>query len=185
MVKIGYFIRGNVMAFHSSLPTAFMMALTPTTSLAATPPPTCLTTAESNAMFVTVLPSLLKGVQERCSALPANSFLKSHGPALLQQYQAASAATSAVGSVALTKVMASELPKGMAPTSLMSFVSDMARATISEKLKSSDCGLVDHGIASIAPLPAANVAGLFTLIFEATDADKDSPIHICKAEGSS
>jgi hypothetical protein len=126
------------------------------------------------------MPNVLSAVQQRCAAtLPATSFLKTQGPALLERYKADATAASAQGSGALMQMFGSKMPSSMNPAALMGFVGELTRSMVAGKVKTEDCANVDHAVEALAPLPANNLASLVTLIFEAKKPDADAPIRVC------
>jgi hypothetical protein len=135
----------------------------------------CITDAEMHAGITYILPSLIEGLQTKCTPmLPASSYLKSQGPALLSRYKTMTQPNSPALSSLIGKM---GMPANMPAVANKAFAEVIAATVVAKMqsdIKPEICPDVDKALALLDPLPAANLVGLFELI--ATKVDQDSVV---------
>lgn len=155
---------------------------------------TCVSRAEMHAGIAYFLPVLIQGVQQKCASdLPANAYLKTRGPALIDSYKALSKAdspelTSLIGKLGMPPGMPSSATKPMTELVSMMVVAKLQE----ENMKPDTCSTIDEAMALLDPLPAANMVSLIELIVTKVDqgktkkagagkADRPNKLNLCPA----
>lgn len=153
----------------------------------------CMTNAELDQLLLFSLADVVDGAAGACRpSLAADAFLVSDGPALVQRYRAAQPGAWPMARKAMMKMpgVGGDEGKGNAmmatlpDDALKPFVSGMVRQMVTTSVKPKDCARVDQVVRLLAPLPAENMAGLFTLIIGMVDhptPDRKARLPLCPA----
>lgn len=145
------------------------VAFVPVAAQAAEPP--CLTPAEFTALSSYALPSIITGTTERCAAsLPTNAWLKRNGSQLAARYALGKSAAWPAAKTAFFKLAGTGannevggLIKGMPDNSLQQMADAFISGLVSQRLPTERCGVIDHLVRLLAPLPTENTAELIAL----------------------
>lgn len=147
------------------------IALCPALATAATP--ACLTRGEARSVLTYSLPQVIDGTAKRCrQALPADSFLSSHGQEVVQRYsgprdQYWPQARSAFLKLSRSRdetfgSVAAQLPDD----TLKPLVDATVSGLVAQSIHLESCDEIDLAINLLAPLPPQNTAGLIALFIE-------------------
>lgn len=148
--------------------TGAAMALTVLPGMARAEAP-CLTAAEFTSLATYSLPSVIKGVTDRCSAsLPASAWLPRNGTPLASRYAAAKPAAWPGARAAFMKFAGSgkdsgEMFRNLPDTSLQPMVDGLIEGLIGQEIPLQRCTTVDRVVRLLAPLPAENTAELIAM----------------------
>lgn len=150
---------------------AIALASVPGVAQAAADGP-CLTSAEFSSLATYGLPSIIKGVSERCGpSLGAGGWLPRNGPQLASRYSQAKPAAWPGARAAFFKFggagsggkdLAGALQK-MPDANLQPIVDGLIEGLISQQVPLERCSTIDRVISLVAPLPPQNTAELIAL----------------------
>ncbi len=152
----------------------------------------CLTTGEFAAVTQFALPSAIQGAAVRCDgALPPRSFLQSEGPAMAARYAEASRDSWPRAKAAFLRAGGASSGKGadvallgaLPDSSLQKVLDGIIQGVVVAKLPLEHCVTVDRLFANLAPLPAANIAGVVAIVVGLVTEKKGGklgPITICE-----
>ena len=151
---------------RSSLTLALIaLSLLPAAAQAAEQP--CLTSAEFAALSAYALPSVISGTVQRCStSLPAEAYLRRSGTDLAARYAQGKQAAWPGAKAAVIKLGAGEHPeaaelmKSLPDATLQQLADAMIISMVGQRLPVERCGVIDHLVRLLAPLPAASTAEL-------------------------
>ena len=137
----------------------------------AKPAAPCLTQGEFTALSTYALPNVIDGASRRCAqSLPESAFLRKQGTALSARYAEKKDAAWPQAKKALFKLSASRgdptgaMLRQLPDSSLRPIADVMVEGLVSQEIPLNDCTTVDRFVELLAPLPAANMAGLLTLL---------------------
>lgn len=149
---------------------AGVTALLSAVQLSAAPVQQCLTETDLHGMVAYMLPSITETAVKRCaSQLPANAYLTTRGEGLVSQLRKGQSAAWPAARDALAKmagkddeatVMFKAMPEGVVGPMMES----MLARQLGNEIKSQNCKDIDRVMASLAPLPAANLVDAVTAI---------------------
>lgn len=129
----------------------------------AAPPRPCLTTAELGDLAVVVLPDVLDGFARSCSAhLPETAFLRSGASAFMERLRAGGEARRGPALAALGRVAPPNLRAQVGTQAGLKMMAGMLSGQMSSRLNPKTCGELSRFTESVAPLPAENVAMMFS-----------------------
>lgn len=168
---------------------AALLAAFPGIASAATP---CLTSSEFASIAQFALPGMIDGARERCGqVLASDAFLTRGGAALAARYAADGRQAWPLAKAAFLKLSdtgnadANTMLRAMPDDALQQMLLGMIEGLVVSQMPLDTCGMTDRIIALLAPLPAANAAGLIaTLVQIGVDrrkGDKIGPLSICPA----
>ncbi len=148
---------------------AIVLAPLPATAQAAEP---CLTASEFSSLATYGLPSIIKGVSERCGpSLRASGWLPRNGVQLAARYSSAKPGAWPGARAAFFKFggagsggkdIAGALQK-MPDTNLQPIVDGLIEGLISQQVPLERCQTIDRVISLVSPLPPQNTAELIAL----------------------
>lgn len=153
-----------------------LMALTAGSVARAAEP--CLTENEMNQLLLFALPEVVDGASAACKpTLGAGSFLVQDNGALIGRYRQAQAPAWPVAHEALMKLPGftgeggkmDKLMRGLPDEAIKPLITGIVRQMVLQGVKPTDCATIDQAARLLAPLPAENMAGLFTLILRKVD----------------
>ncbi len=157
--------------FGRRLLAAVAIATIPAPSLAQTAKP-CLTPAEFSSLATYGLPSIIKGVSERCGpTLRAGGWLPRNAGQLAARYSQAKPAAWPGARAAFFKFSGSagagrEISgafRNMPDENLQPIVDGLIEGLISQQVPLERCSTIDRVISLVAPLPPQNTAELIAL----------------------
>lgn len=165
------------------------LATLPGLAQAATP---CLTPAEVGALTQFSLPGAISGARDHCrQVLPADAYLVRQGAALAERYRQDSDGSWPAAKSAFLKLSANgnadahRLLRAMPDHSLQQMASGLIQGLVTTELPLKHCARVDRMVDLLAPLPAANAAGVVATLVEIGSAGKDGgtvgKLSICAA----
>lgn len=150
---------------------AIALAALPGVAQAATDGP-CLTPTEFSSLATYGLPSIIKGVSERCGpSLGANGWLPRNGAQLASRYGQAKPAAWPGARAAFFKFGGSGgggkdltgAVRNLPDNSLQPIVDGLIEGLISQQVPLERCSTIDRVISLVAPLPPQNTAELIAL----------------------
>jgi hypothetical protein len=150
---------------------ALLIACVPAAQAQAAPP--CMTPAEAQALIVSFMPDIIKGLRDVCKAsLPADAFLTRSGEALAERYEPEARTAWTSGRAAAVKISGGEdvFKRLDDETARKAFGAGIANE-IAKDMKTKDCAMVDGVARALEPLPPANMSMLIGSIMEAVAAD--------------
>lgn len=173
------FLTGTVMA----------LAALPGVAQAAEPP--CLTAAEFTAMATYGLPSVIKGVTDRCSAsLPQGSWLPRNGTSLASRYASSKPAAWPGARAAFLKFGAdgggksAEAFRSLPDKSLQPMVDGLIEGLVGQEIPLQRCTTIDRVVRLLSPLPPENTAELIALaagLGSQAGGEKAGKLRLCPA----
>lgn len=122
--------------------------------------PQCLTTTEAEPVVQIALPGIIRDAGRVCAALPATSLLRRDTGAFIAKYDLAADQAWPRARAALAKVAPPAIAGLLGSDLARPLLTSIVTAQVTGKLQPSDCATVDRMVTLIAPLPAANAAGL-------------------------
>jgi hypothetical protein len=129
----------------------------------AAPPRPCLTTAELGDLAVVALPDVLDGFARNCSAhLPATAFLRSGASGFMEKLRAGGATRRDTALAALGRVAPPNLRAQISTEAGLKMMTGVLTGQMSSRLNPKTCGELSRFTESLAPLPAENVAMMFS-----------------------
>lgn len=164
-----------------SFPAALALLATAGTAAAA-PAGQCLTPAELDAVTRATLPEVAGTVIARCRpSLPATSYLARRGDALVARLRPQAEAALPTAGAALARSFGQPALANLKPETMRDLVTAGLTSELN-RLRPSDCGAVDRGMALLDPLPPANLAG--AVAFVLTEAGRGNrgrgnPFRLC------
>jgi hypothetical protein len=170
--------------------TGAIMALAAFPGVAQAAEAPCLTPAEFTALATYGLPSVIKGVTDRCSAsLPSGSWLPRNGAPLASHYAAAKPAAWPGAKAAFMKLGATgkdsaEMFRKLPDKSLQPMVDGLIEGLIGQEIPLEKCTMVDRVVRLISPLPPENTAELIALLAglgSKSGGDKVDKLRLCPA----
>jgi len=181
---------------------ALWMALGATSAQAAEVAPACVTHGEAVSLVLVLAPEAIKAAGTACTqVLPATALVRQTHGAYLQGFQAEAdrawpQAKTGIGKLAAGsgkdgegaetgKLIAAMLDSDQ----IRPMVIAMLAPELAKAIKPKDCGMIDHVLTQLAPLPATNFAELIVTILEMVDKDniakgKKRDLPICPLAGS-
>ena len=166
---------------------AAALALLSTGSLQAAQPAasaSCMNRDEVRGLVGYMLPSVVSIVVVRCKpGLPAGSYLSARGPQLadsLEQGRAAAwpMAKQAFGKIAGADPQAAKMLDAMPESMLRPVLEDKMADTLTSSIKAKDCKDIDRVVATLAPLPSANLVDFVTEVMVLAGRGKKD-LNIC------
>ena len=156
--------------------------------IAAAAAPACLTAAEAQTLIRVALPEVIGALTDKCKAsLSGTAFILQSGAALKARYQmTADAAWPSVKPV-VAKVAGDQAAflTSMPDEAVRPLFSAIVAGQIGKGVKTEQCSKIDSLMASIAPLPAENMADMVVAIFGLSAKDgKDSDLNLCPTPAS-
>jgi hypothetical protein len=144
----------------------------------------CLTDAESRALFAFMIPEALGGVVRTCKpSLPATAFLATRGEETLVRYRAASTGSWPGARAAFLKRSDTKddakVISGMSDAALQPFVSEALAGFVAKDVKAADCPRIDRFVAALAPMPPENVAELITALVGLVESKGKNSLRLC------
>jgi hypothetical protein len=142
----------------------------------------CVSERQASAFMSYVLPDVLASVGKVCAAsLPASALLRDGLAPMVAKYRVIGDAAWPDAKSVVTQIMGKSV-KGVDPEILKPLVATMMAPAITEKLKPSDCGRINHILSLLAPLPPENTAELVALLYDlGTHGARSAPFKICPA----
>ena len=149
---------------------AAALALLSTGSLEAaqTASASCMNRDEVRGLVGYMLPSVVSIVVVRCKpGLPAGSYLSTRGPQLIDSLEQGRAAAwpmakQAFGKIAGADPQAAKMLDAMPESMLRPVLEDKMADTLTSSIKAKDCKDIDRVVATLAPLPSANLVDFVT-----------------------
>lgn len=166
-----------------------LTALTAATAARAAEP--CLTENEMNQLLLFALPEVLDGASSACKpTLGAGSFLVQDNGALIGRYREAQGPAWPVAREAMMKIPGftgedhkmQKTMRSLPDDAIKPMISGIVRQMVAQGVKPADCATIDQAARLLAPLPAENMAGLFTLIVRKVDhptGNRKSRLPLC------
>jgi hypothetical protein len=149
----------------------------------------CITAKQAASLAGYALPSVIAGTTKRCDAnLPAQSFLKTNGPALAQRYATRKTETwpearAAFLAMSKGKDDASKIFSQLPDASLRDMVDVVLEGMIAQEIPLTECSKIDNFVRILAPLPPENTAELVALLIDLGTSSKPAKpgkLAICK-----
>jgi len=142
----------------------------------------CLTREEVRTLIAFATPSVLEAASRTCaSAIPAEAFLRTGAPAMVERLRSESRAEPGSIIRVIEKLAGKKMPQGLSEETTQSLVRDIVGAELAKDIKPTDCQMIDAVASSLSPLPASNISTLVVAIMElGAGKDKKSPFRICK-----
>ena len=145
----------------------------------------CLSEAEGTAVFASMLPDLIDGLRDKCTAhLPANAYLIANGDAMIARFRILAdqrwpIAKKAFGRIAGDAEMAEKLPDEY----FRPMLGAMVGGELVKDVKPQDCSGANRLVENLAPLPPENVAALIGAILVLADKEGSGKgsLPMCKA----
>lgn len=146
----------------------------------------CLSPEEVHAMVAYFLPSALDATISTCNThLPADSFLRSKGPALVQTLSGGKDAAWPMAKSAFGKFGGNgkkdKLIDGMDDAIVRPFIEAAVTSELAPAIKPTNCKDINRIAATLEPLPAGNMVDLVAEIL-AVAARGDRKMATCPAE---
>lgn len=124
----------------------------------------CIPSADAEALFVYVLPDLVREVGNRCaSALPASAYLRTGTGRLTARYADEGARTWPAARRALGALVGDENLAFLDSQFARPMVGALAGPLIAARVDVADCPVIDRALALVEPLPPRNTAALLVL----------------------
>lgn len=141
----------------------------------------CLTEADAQSVFLAIAPDTIRAVATKCAAsLPEAATLRGGLAAFIAPYDAAATGAWPQALPVIGKMAGPDM-KGLDPAALKPMIGPMVGAMAAEKLKPTDCTMIERAVSLVAPLPPANVAGLAALAAAGGTKGGKGPFSICPA----
>jgi len=129
----------------------------------AAPARPCLTTAELGDLAVVALPEVIEGFARNCSAhLPATAFLRSGASGFVERLRTGANARRSSALASITRVAPPNLQGQIGTEAGMKMMIGMLSGQMASKLNPKSCGELSRFTESLSPLPADNVAMMFS-----------------------
>jgi hypothetical protein len=129
----------------------------------ATTPRPCVTTAELGDLAVVALPEVIDSFAQRCSAmLPETAFLRAGASGFTQRLRTEGAANRAPAMAALKRMAPPQMQAQIGTDAGMKMVVGMLAGSMGPRLNAKSCAEMSRFVESLSPLPAANVAMMFS-----------------------
>lgn len=152
---------------------ALPFALTP--SLAGAAEVACLTRSEAKSLFGYALPQVIEGTGQRCAqALPANAFLRQHGPEMVARYSGHKDRYWPGARAAFLKLSSKQenqlgLSVDKLPDESLRPILDLTvSGLVAQAIPLESCEKIDLAVDLLSPLPPENTAGLIALLIDVT-----------------
>lgn len=161
-----------------------LIAMSMTSSAIAATQAQCVTEAEGSAIFAAMLPELIDGLRDKCSAhLSADAYLPKNADALIARYRLLADQRWPVAKIAFGRMVGQEEMTDKLPDEFFRpMLGAMIGSELVKDIKSQDCGGADRIVESLSPLPPENVAVLIgAIVVLAGNDDDDDDFQICKA----
>lgn len=140
-------------------------------------PAACITPAEVESVALVLLPDLMRGLNESCAAyLPATALLSQRNAPMIARYDAEVDSAWPGAREALLKI--ANVKDGKQLDALMdvkfgrTFLAAFVVPGLVDSIKPEQCGTLNRMVEMFEPLPARNVAGIFSSILQLAEADK-------------
>ena len=150
---------------------AAMLALVSSAQLAAAQAKPCLNQGEVRGLVAYALPSVTETLIERCSTrLSATSFLATRGPKLASELRSGQEAAWPAAREAIIKLAGDdgkengEMLRAMPEAMVGPMMEQMIAKKFSDEIKPESCKDIDRVLATMAPMPAANIVDLVTAV---------------------
>lgn len=164
---------------------AVLICALPTTAIAQVQSQTCLTRAEAEGLMTYSLPSIVRAMSGKCAAaLPATAPLIQAGNVTAARYQPDADTAFPTAKLAFDKLAGTKMSEIIGDAGTQKLIGHTISTGVASKIQAKDCGTIDRILDILQPLPAKNMAMLFTAILElgANEKEaKESPLHICQA----
>lgn len=155
----------------------------PTAAIAQVEDKACLTRAEAEGLMTYSLPSIVRAMSGKCAAtLPATAPLIQAGTVTAGRYQPDADKAFPMAKVAFDKLAGTNMSEIIGDTGTQKLIQATISTGVTAKIQAKDCATIDRVLDILQPLPAKNMAMLFTAILEigANNKDaKESPLKIC------
>jgi len=170
-----------MMRFRTSVAALAAFCATAASSAPPKAPEPCLSRAEAVGFISWAMPGLISGVVGRCRPLlPGDAYLTRSGDDLANRYRANSAAAWPTARSAIGKISGGSIPTTLGDDTVRTLAEAGITAALTGKIKASHCGMVNRILEVLAPLPAANMSGLITVLIEIGSRTKqNSNFTIC------
>lgn len=149
---------------------AGVFALLASAQLSAAQTAQCLTEPEVHGLVTYMLPVLAETLVERCTVrLPAGSYLNTRGSDLVSQLRKGQSAAWPTARDAMVKMAgendsASEMFRSMPESVAGPMLESTLTGKLGDDLKPQNCKDIDRVLATMAPLPTANLIDMVTAI---------------------
>ena len=133
------------------------------TQPAAAPARPCITTAELGDVAVVALPEMVDSFAQRCSAqLPATAFLRTGASGFSQRLRTEGVPHREPAMAALKRMAPPQLQAQVSTDAGLKTMVGMLAGAMGPRLNAKSCTEMSRFIESLSPLPAANVAMMFS-----------------------
>ena len=123
----------------------------------------CLTTAELGDLAVVALPEIIDSLAQRCSALlPETAFLRSGASGFTQRLRTEGAGNREPAMAALQRMAPPRLQAQLSTDAGLKSMAGMLAGEMGPRLNAKTCAEMSRFFESLSPLPAANVAMMFS-----------------------
>ena len=130
---------------------------------AAAPARPCLTTAELGHLAVVTMPEIIDSFAQRCSAhLPQTAFLRSGASGFTQRLRTEGAGNREPAMAALKRMAPPQLQAQVTTDAGLKTMIGMLAGGMGPRLNPKTCTEMSRFVESLSPLPAANVAMMFS-----------------------
>lgn len=171
--------------------TGAAMALTALPGLAQAAEPPCLTTNEFTSLATYGLPSVIKGVTDRCGpSLPAGAWLPRNGAPLASRYASSKPAAWPGAKAAFMKLGSNgkaetaDIFRKLPDASLQPMVDGLIEGLVGQEIPLQRCTVIDRVVRLLAPLPPENTAELIALaagLGSKNGGEKAGKLKLCPA----
>lgn len=168
-----------------SISLALLICALPTTAIAQVQDKTCLTRGEAEGLMTYSLPSIVRAMSGKCAAtLPATAPLVQAGGVTSARYQPDADKAFPTAKLAFDKLAGTKMSEIIGDAGTEKLIQATISTGVASKIQAKDCGTIDRVLDILQPLPAKNMAMLFTAIMELGANSKEaqeSPLHLCAA----
>jgi hypothetical protein len=133
--------------------------------------PVCLAPQEFTQIATYALPNALSATAQRCAAsLPADAFLKTGGPEMIDRYAAAKPAAWPGAKAAFLRVTADQggqmaaLMRNLPDPQMQQLVDAFIQGLVAEKIPPERCMSIDRMLRLLSPLPVQSTADIIGLV---------------------
>jgi hypothetical protein len=128
-----------------------------------TPPRPCITTAELGNLAVVALPDVIDSFAGRCSAmLPETAFLRAGASGFSQRLRTEGASSREPALAAVKRIAPPQLQAQVGTEAGLKSMVGMLAGGMAPRLNAKTCAELSRFVESLSPLPAANVAMMFS-----------------------
>ena len=141
----------------------------------------CLARHEVRTLFAFLAPTLVDSAAKKCvTVLPADAFLRTDAPAMVERLRTESEAQSSGFAAVLEKMSGKKIPEGLSEETMRSLMRDIIGTEFTKGIKPGDCGPINELVSALAPLPGANIGTIAAILLEAGGSKAKSPLKICE-----